>query len=240
MPTEGIVAARPASTIILLRDGPAGPELFMVMRHRQIEFAGGALVFPGGRVEESDAALGEPFRIGAIREAFEETGILLARRQGMMLGAHELPREAEFNDLIAGHGLEPAVDCLRHFAHWITPPDVPKRFDTHFFIAEAPTDQLGMHDGGEAVDSIWITPAQALADAESGLRSIVFPTRLNLWKLAQYRSVAEAMADTTPVVTVMPEPFEDEKGKWMRIPEAAGYGGSVFKAVNRAMVMKQA
>lgn len=239
MPSDSIAAPRPASTIILLRDGPAGPELFMVVRNRQIDFAGGALVFPGGRVDDADAALGEPFRIAAIREAFEETGLLLARRGGEMLGAHDLPREASFNALVAEHGLEPATDRLRHFAHWITPADVPKRFDTHFFLAEAPPEQIGLHDGGEAVDSVWITPEQVLEEAGKGLRTVVFPTRLNLGKLARYRSVAEAMEDNAPVVTVMPEPFEDEHGKWLRIPEEAGYGGSVFKAVNRAMVAKR-
>lgn len=234
MPNEP-APTRPASTILLLRDGVEGLEVFMVVRNRAIDFAGGALVFPGGRVEEADAALGEPFRIAAIREAFEESGLLLARRGDDMLAEHSLPRDGDFHAVLAEHALTPAADALVHFAHWITPPDMPKRFDTHFYLAEAPAQQIGMHDGDEAVESVWITPDQALAEAEVGQRVLVFATRLNLVRLARFRSVAEALAGAGPVVTVCPEPFEDEAGKWMRVPEAAGYGGGVFKAVGRPM-----
>jgi 8-oxo-dGTP pyrophosphatase MutT (NUDIX family) len=207
----------------------------MVVRNRAIDFAGGALVFPGGRVEEADAALGEPFRIAAIREAFEESGILLALRGDEMLAEHSLPRDGDFHALLAEHALTPASDALVPFAHWITPADMPKRFDTHFFLAEAPAQQVGLHDGDEAVESLWITPGHALAEADAGTRVLVFATRLNLARLAGFATVHQAMAGAGPVVTVCPEPFEDAEGKWMRIPEAAGYGGTVFKAVGRPM-----
>jgi len=101
----------------LLRDGAVGLEVFMVVRNQAIDFAGGALVFPGGRVEEADARLGEAFRIAAIREAFEESGILLAKRGDALLAEHSLPREGDFHALLAEHGLEPATDALVHFAH---------------------------------------------------------------------------------------------------------------------------
>ena len=208
----------------------------MVVRNRAIDFAGGALVFPGGRVEPADAGLGEPFRIAAIREAFEESGILLAHRDGDILTEHSLPRDGDFHALLAEHALTPAADALVHFAHWITPEDMPKRFDTHFFLAEAPPDQTGLHDGGEAVESLWINPAQAVAEADTGRHTLVFATRLNLLKLARFGGVAEALAGAGEVVTVRPEPFEDATGtKWMRIPEAAGYGGTLFKGVGRPM-----
>jgi len=226
---------RPASTIILLRDGADGLEVFMVVRHHAIDFAGGALVFPGGRVEEADAALGEAFRIAAIREAFEESGILLARRGDVWLAEHSLPRDGDFHALLAEQALEPAIDALVHFAHWITPEDMPKRFDTHFFAAHAPAQQVGRHDGGEAVESLWINPAQAVAQADAGQRMLVFATRMNLLKLARFTHAAQALAECGPVVTVRPEPFTDEHGRWIRIPEEAGYGGSVFKGAVRPM-----
>ena len=170
------VAPRPASTIVLLRDGPAGLETFMVVRHHQIDFASGALVFPGGRMEAADEAVAaivdrgrrgqrprlqaDPlaaFKVAAIREAFEECGVLLARAEGEdafipAARAAALDRAAPFADLMARQRLAPALDALVPFAHWITPDFVPKRFDTHFFLALAPADQALVHDGREAVD----------------------------------------------------------------------------------------
>lgn len=234
MPSEA-APARPASTILLLRDGAAGLEVFMVVRNRAIDFAGGALVFPGGRVEEADAALGEPFRIAAIREAFEESGILLARKGDDMLAEHSLPRDGDFHALLAEHALTPAPEALVHYAHWITPTDMPKRFDTHFFLAEAPPQQIGLHDGGEAVESVWITPAQALAEADAGARVLVFATRLNLARLAAFATVHQVMAGAGPVVTVCPEPFQRDGVTWLRIPAEAGYGASEYLPAARPM-----
>ncbi len=212
------VAPRPAASILLLRDGPAGLETFMVVRHHQIDFASGALVFPGGRMEPADAeivaALADPlapFKVAAIREAFEECGVLLARAEGEdgfvpAARAAALDRAAPFADLMARERLAPALDALVPFAHWITPDFVPKRFDTHFFLALAPADQALVHDGREAVDSVWISPQQALA--EHGRRfKLLFPTHRNLWKLAAHADAASALAAArvTPVVTVQPE-----------------------------------
>ena len=212
------VAPRPAASILLLRDGPAGLETFMVVRHHQIDFASGALVFPGGRMEAADAEIVAapadplaPFKVAAIREAFEECGVLLARAEGEdgfvpAARAAALDRAAPFADLMARERLAPALDALVPFAHWITPDFVPKRFDTHFFLALAPADQALVHDGREAVDSVWISPQQALA--EHGRRfKLLFPTHRNLWKLAAHADAASALAAAraTPVVTVQPE-----------------------------------
>ncbi|MCS6890201.1 MAG: NUDIX domain-containing protein [Rhodovarius sp.] len=245
MPSEGASAPspappRPAATLMLLRDGPAGLEVFMVVRHRQIDFAGGAMVFPGGRVDPADATLGDPFRIAAIREGFEESGILLARRGGVMLGAHDLPRDRPFPALLAEYGLSPATDALVHVAHWITPVDMPKRFDTHFFAAEAPVRQIARHDGGEAVAGRWLRPEEALRAAEEGRATLVFATRLNLMKLARHRRVADALAGAGPVVTVQPEPITGPDGTtWLRIPEEAGYGASLWRAATRPMAPRR-
>src|SRR5262249_3795098 len=102
----------------------------------------------------------------------------------------------------------------------------PKRFDTHFFLAAAPVGQLGAHDGDESVEGLWIAPQQALADAEAGLRTLVFATRMNLAKLARHRTVSEAVAATRakPVVTVCPRFKLGPEGRWLQIPGEADYG----------------
>jgi 8-oxo-dGTP pyrophosphatase MutT (NUDIX family) len=256
-----VAPARPAATVLPLRDGPDGLEVFMVVRHHQIDFASGALVFPGGRVEAGDHAIAgalpgqdplHPFRVAAIREAFEECGLLLAldRRDGVALpsaraeaitAAHREAANAGtlgFAALLEAEGLVPDIGALARFAHWITPADLPKRFDTHFFLAPAPSGHTGTHDGREAVDSLWIRPATALAEAEAGRRTLVFATRLNLQRLAGFASTAAAFAAaaTAPVVTVQPEALRTpDGGVQMRIPVEAGYGGPLFPVTRRAM-----
>jgi 8-oxo-dGTP pyrophosphatase MutT (NUDIX family) len=255
MPPEAI--ARPAATILLLRDGAEGLEVFMVVRHHQIDFASGALVFPGGRVEDADHALAAgleprlaidpptlPFRVAAIRETFEECGVLLAKRRGSdeVIGADVLRRLDHFRTALDGgtvgldavlkaEDLEPATDLLVHFAHWITPANQPKRYDTQFFLARAPAEHLAVHDGHEAVDSIWIRPAEALAGTEAGRFKLVFATAKNLEKLTRSATVAEAMerARTSRVVTVQPKPIRAEgTRRVLQIPAEADYGGSEF------------
>jgi 8-oxo-dGTP pyrophosphatase MutT (NUDIX family) len=236
---------------MLLRDGPSGLEVFMVVRHHQIDFASGALVFPGGRMEEDDTALAlstthclhpdgldvaaRSFRVAAIRESFEECGILLARPAGTteLISADRLrgiDRGVPFAEILRRESLVLAIDLLVPFAHWITPPFMPKRFDTHFFIALAPDDQVMVHDGREAVDSIWISPRDALEDGKRGRFTIVFATERNLWKLARSAdtpsAIAAAKADA--IVTVMPERITTERGQSLKIPAAAGYGGEHF------------
>jgi 8-oxo-dGTP pyrophosphatase MutT (NUDIX family) len=264
-PIKPAAAARPAATVLPLRDGPDGLEVFMVVRHHAIDFASGALVFPGGRVEEGDHAIAaalppsraepdplDPFRIAAIREAFEECGLLLARDQadGRPLDAERAEAitaarqaahakgEASFVDLLTEEGLAPDIGALAHFAHWITPVDLPKRFDTHFFLAPAPTGHAGTHDGHEAVDSVWIRPSVALEEAAAGTRTLVFATKLNLERLAGFADVAAAFAwaQAARIVTVLPEVDRAaEGGGVLRIPIEAGYGGPVFPMGKRAM-----
>lgn len=234
---------RPASTVLILRDGPSGLETFMVVRHHEIDFAAGALVFPGGRMEAADEAVAlrwapaDPlgsFKAAAIREAFEECGVLMARAEGEeglvpAARAAALDRAAPFAGLMARERLIPALDALVPFAHWITPEFVPKRFDTHFFLALAPRDQALAHDGREAVDSLWISPGDALA--EHGKRyKLLFPTHRNLWKLSAHADAASALAAArkTPVVTVVPERIAVDGGPGLKIPAEAGYGGDAF------------
>ena len=256
-------AIRPASTVLLLRDGASAGEIevFMMVRHHQIEFNSGALVFPGGSVDKTDqdiaarpelysggAGLGEEalgFRIAAIRETFEESGILLARPRGSdalitapqareIEAAHRAAlneRKITFLDVLAQNDLWLALDELVPYAHWITPEGMPKRFDTWFFLAAAPPDQLGAHDGKESTDSIWVSPREALAGGESGRFKLPFPTTRNLIKLGKQASVSAALEDSKgrDIVTVMPVMTRLNGGRQLRIPREAGYDGELFE-----------
>ncbi len=241
----------PAATILMLRDTSPGLEVFMVVRHHQIDFASGALVFPGGKVDPGDSevhrycdgtddfdAQETALRAGAIREAFEECGILLARdsKSGSLVTAERLARvehyrdplnQAEISlvDFLSSESLTLACDLLQPYAHWITPEMMPKRFDTHFYLARAPEDHLALHDGHESVDSVWISPSDALAGADTGQYTVIFPTRLNLQMLAESHSVEEAleMAAARSIVPVLPWVEQREDGAWLRIQEEAGY-----------------
>ncbi|MEQ8750967.1 MAG: hypothetical protein RIC52_14455, partial [Amphiplicatus sp.] len=248
-----------AATVILMRDGPCSIELFMVARHHQIEFASGALVFPGGSVDEADfderfAALGvnqgelsseaRALRVAAAREAFEECGVLLARENGgggtvsaaraRTLGAAYRAAltkgDISFADILEREGLKLHLDQLAHFAHWVTPAHMPKRFDTHFFLAAAPVDQLLKHDGEESVDSVWITPRKVCEEADAARRTVLLPTRLNVERVARSPTVDFALrsAYSTPVCTIRPEIEKRADGRMLRIPPNAGYGGGEF------------
>lgn len=243
--------ALPAATVLLVRDGPSGLEVFMVVRHGAIAFAGGALVFPGGRVDPEDDALAiapaTALHVAAIRETFEECGVLLACPAGtnaLIAADRALAIEAkwraplcagevDFTAMLAAENLVLATDLLVPYAHWITPRHQSKRFDTHFFLAAAPADQLAAHDGSESVDSVWITAAAALAGKESGQFKLIFPTFLNLKKLGRFATAREALTVTgrTKVVTVMPELMQRNANgtRQMRLPPEADYGGEFFE-----------
>lgn len=241
----------PASTLLLIRNDTAGLEVFMVKRHHQIDFASGALVFPGGKVDAHDldpalrahvdgADVLDDLRLSlvacAIREGFEESGILLARRVGSrdLISAEHAsslndwrPKlnasEVGLVEFLSKEKLRLACDTLVPFAHWVTPTFMPKRFDTYFYVAQAPAGQLGRHDGSESVDSVWVNPIAAIDDKRW---TIIFPTRMNLLKLGAAKTADEALATArrTPVVTVLPEVVTRADGRFLTIPENAGYG----------------
>ena len=254
--TPSPVPTRPAASVLLLRDGASGLEVFMIVRNHQSAFAPGARVFPGGRVDATDACLADlsassefppdslPFRVAAIRETYEECGILLARPQGerslisaqrlaafapISNATHETPDE--FAALLEREKLSLALDLLVHYSHWIAPVVAPIRYDTHFYLAAMPPDQIGRHDGTEAIDSLWVSPAQVLVDADAGRCRLEFPTRMHLRLLKESSSVAEAFAAARArkIVTVLPEVTgTDMKRFTVRIPLEAGYGGEIF------------
>ncbi|KCZ94594.1 NUDIX hydrolase [Hyphomonas johnsonii] len=251
---------RLSATVLIIRDGQAAPQVLMVKRHYEIDFAAGALVFPGGKASEEDSESGwdaftdgdfgpvqQDARIAAVREAFEESGLLLARHVAnrgpgaplvgpdisSRLAPHRGPvdrREESFLELIRQHELVLALDSLVHFGHWITPEMMPKRFDTHFYLAPAPPEQIAAHDGRETTDAVWLGADEALDLELEGKATIIFPTRMNLRKLARATSVADAASRYArePVVSVLPRVGKDETGQaCLIIPEEAGYGQTI-------------
>ncbi|HEY5106039.1 MAG TPA: NUDIX hydrolase [Caulobacteraceae bacterium] len=250
----------PAATILLLRDAPAF-EVLMVKRHHQIDFAAGALVFPGGKTHAGDHdgawetrvtgwAASQPhkraLRIAALREAYEETGILLARhadgtafrgdeRAAAARGEVAADRRA-FVDLVRELDLRLELEALSVFARWITPPLTPKRFDTWFYVAVAPPDQLALCDGWETVDAEWIEPREALRLGELGERKVIFPTRMNLRLLAEATGAADAIARARArtLVTVEPKITDGPDGRMLVLPPDAGYG-AVSELVSKVM-----
>jgi 8-oxo-dGTP pyrophosphatase MutT (NUDIX family) len=258
----------PSATIRLIREplssggdaavpppgGERSLEVFMVQRHHQVDFASSALVFPGGKVDPSDrdpalrarcTGAGDcddellAYRVAAVRETFEESGVLVARARG----ARELvpaaraaeidarwrgplnDKQVQFGEIAAAEDLELAIDALVLFAHWITPEFMPKRFDTHFYLVAVPHDQAAAHDGWESVDSLWIEPMRALREGAAGRLSIIFPTRMQLEKLARATSVADAVARAraSRVVPVLPTVGRGASGPVIRIPAEADY-----------------
>jgi 8-oxo-dGTP pyrophosphatase MutT (NUDIX family) len=244
----------PASTVLVIRDGADDLEVFMVVRHHQIDFASGALVFPGGKVDESDLnpeirryIISETeisdeelsYKIAGIRECYEEADLLFAYEQNEkeIISSERLKQLAnwreEFNnkkgsmfDFAVKENITFNLDNLIPFAHWITPKMMPKRFDTYFYLAEAPKDHIGKHDGKESVDSVWISPKQALDDCLAEKRTIIFPTKMNLEKLSKFNTVKEALEEVKKetVFTVEPKIEKNEDGVFLTIPEKAGYG----------------
>ena len=254
--SDAAAEPRLSATILLLRD--AGEmQVLLVKRHYQIDFASGALVFPGGKANDEDALpewsersdcehCDEPLcvRIAAIRECYEESGIVLARPEtargpGKPLVGPDIARkldpfraavdrgEESFLGLMREHGLVLATDTLVHFGHWVTPEMMPKRFDTHFFIAATPDAQIASQDGRETTEAIWLSPHEALRREAAGEATIIFPTRMNLRRLGLVSDTQEAMTRfaSEPVVRVLPEMTHDEDGNaCLRIPQVEGYG----------------
>lgn len=225
-----VVPALPAATVMLVRDADdgrtdAGVEVFVLRRTTRAAFAAGMYVFPGGRVDEIDGAASfEPFCAGlddvtasailgldrgglafwvaAVRECFEEAGLLLAhRRHGGLADVGDDARrsvhrgELSMEELCRRHDLILDLAAIRYVAHWVTPVgEGPRRFDTRFFLAAAPAGQDGWHDDTETVDSRWVRPSEAIAQAEAGRLVMLPPTIANLRFLADACSASEALA----------------------------------------------
>lgn len=187
-----VTPARPAATLVLLRDSPNGPEVLLVQRNPQQRFMGGAWVFPGGALHADDADLAA----AAVRELAEEAGI-------------ELPADTE----------------LVPWSRWITPEEVKVRFDTWFFVAEAPSGAEATPDGGECVDARWLRPAAALDAHLRDELMLVFPTIKHLEALAAFDSVRGALdaARRREVVPIQPRVVVRDGSAEVLLPGEPGY-----------------
>lgn len=223
LPPDSPAEPRPAATVVLLRDGKDGPEVLLLQRSRNAGFVPGAYVFPGGRVDSGDEAFaailpatntGPPaaYLVSAVREIFEETGVLFARfvdgswapdaSSDPMLEAWReklMTNGATIGDLLFEEGLSLALDQLAYYAHWITPIAEPRRYDTRFFVAAIPPGRTARPDPREMTDAIWVTPGAALAQFDAGALPMVFPTVKTLQHLNRYSTVAEILAETRTV-----------------------------------------
>jgi 8-oxo-dGTP pyrophosphatase MutT (NUDIX family) len=225
-------AIRDAATVILVSDRPDLHVLMMERTGRAV-FSPGATVFPGGAVDPDDAeprvharvaglddhvasaeqnlpAGGLAFRIAALRECFEEAGILLAvdaTTGGPVEHDHALAADRErlnagalgFADLLESRDLVLAARELRLFSHWLTPVGAPRRYNTWFFVAPAPDGEDGAHDDNELVASAWVRPADALAQFAAGSIDLILPTEMSLRALAPYACVTDLLADLDAV-----------------------------------------
>ena len=249
------VEPRLASAVMLLRDTTSGQgiEVFMVRRVIQSDFMPDVYVFPGGSVSKDDRAaelveglcepvafsagdpegrtrLGSGARAAAIRELFEEAGILLAYHAETLLAIPEQEierfdayrkafneRKGSLIEMAHTEHLTLATDLLDYFAHWITPEGMPKRFDTHFFLTTAPDEQQAAHDRLETSEGIWISPAEALARFEHKEFPLVFATIYQLRELAAFGSVQEALESTTKQHVATRIPVLSQEGGKTRV-----------------------
>lgn len=231
--------AIPAATLIVMRERDGGPpDLLMVERTAGLAFAGGAMVFPGGRVDEADRVFGEvlgdpewSFRIAAIRETLEESGIPvgIAPQPGADLAMQlqqDLHAGSRFGELLAAHGLGLDLDALTPFARWKPAFHQARIFDTWFFLAEAPAgDWRPQRQESECEAVEWLSAAQVLERIANGRANAIFPTLRNLERLAQFDSLAAARADARafPVETITPWLSDHDGEPHLFIPEGLGY-----------------
>jgi 8-oxo-dGTP pyrophosphatase MutT (NUDIX family) len=258
------VELRDAATVMILRDGAEGLEVFMLKRNLNSDFVGGAYVFPGGAVDPGDRELDlEPFcegrtdadasrRLGvdrgglafwvaAIRESFEEAGVLLAYDHDRDLvdldEASGVARWAEHRravddgergliDVCRDEGLRLAVDGMHYFGHWITPEGAPRRYDTRFFLAAAPVNQTPLHDDHEVIANEWLRPADGIARALAGELMMMPPTIASLRAIERFATAAEALdaaTEITDVPTILPRVIKADGGMRIILPGDDGY-----------------
>ncbi|MEM8771099.1 MAG: NUDIX domain-containing protein [Pseudomonadota bacterium] len=241
----------PAATILLLRETPQ-LEVLMIERHAETPFAGGAMVFPGGRIDpgDTDHAWAEHCdgwaqtpseerapRIAAIREAFEEAGILLASRNGDQLDDADMALldpwrtriekdDALFLTLIKQENLHLLLDKLCLFARWEPPAGVThRRYHTWFFAAPAPIGQKASEDGNEATEAVWLSPQTALDARDDGERKMIYPTSRNVELLTLSQTVDEVFENAAgrKIETISPTIIERNGQQLLTIPNHLGY-----------------
>lgn len=216
-------APRDAATVLVVRDSPEGPEVFFVKRAAAVRFMGGAYVFPGGRLDPEDAdpavacdleadacarRLGEPdgararaLHVAALRECLEESGLLLSAGEvapdviDALRSALEPKERSSLAALLGQHGVTLSLAALVPWSRWVTPRQETRRFDARFFVAQAPADvSRAKHDGGETVESGWLTPREAIARAERAEIVLAPPTWRTLAEIVDAPSVAALLS----------------------------------------------
>ena len=229
--------AIPAATLIVVRDCPNGPpDLLMVERGRAMAFAAGALVFPGGRIDEADRALGQHLEIdaaavAAVRETVEETGIPVALlplpdHSGALELQRKLNTDAPFGDLLLSDGYRIDVDALTPFTRWVPKFHAVRRFDTTFFVAASPPgDWQPSVLQGECEAAHWVAADEVLERERDGEARLIFPTRRVLERLAQHSSFDEIRADglAHPIEPITPWVEDRDGEKFITIPSHLGY-----------------
>ncbi len=219
--------AIPAATLVVVRDTASAPEFLMVERSEGMAFAAGALVFPGGRIDDADRASGaDAAVVAAIRETIEETAIPVGLTptpgaDGSRDIQTALLAEGNVGQILKDAGVELDPAALTPFARWVPKFHAIRRFDTMFFIARCPPGEWTPNViEGECARACWITAADALAEAR-----LIFPTRRNLERLAQHRSFDEIRADALahPIEPVTPWVAERDGEKFITIPDHLGY-----------------
>lgn len=253
-----VLTPRPASTILPLRDGADGVEVLLVRRNLNSDFVGGAYVFPGGALDEGDGAfegrvagLDEPsacerlglaagglaYYVAALRELFEEAGLLLASRPDDAHGSADVEAVARWRDdlnarrctfaqVLDGLGVVLDLRAVAYLSHWVTPVGPPRRFDTRFFVAEAPPDQIAGHDEAETVAHRWTRPRDALEAAASGAITMILPTIRNLESIAGFARVADVLAwagSAREIARVEPRMVERDGATVILVPGDEGY-----------------
>lgn len=258
------MVVRDAATVMLLRDGPAGLQVLLQQRSLRSEVGRGTHVFPGGAVDPADRAPafeglclggddatcsallglergGLAFWVAAVRESFEEAGVLLARRPNqdhppsfldpavaVRFVAHRsaVTLGRPLADVLAEEGMVIDVGLLHHVSHWVTPEGVPRRFDTHFFLAAAPAEQVPLHDDGETIATAWLEPEEALARNRQGRLALLLPTVRNLEFLCPFTTVSEALDAARAldhVPTIRPRLVVDGDRVRILLPDDPGY-----------------
>jgi len=265
------VVPREAATVMLVRDQPHGMEVFMLRRSLDSDFVGGAYVFPGGKLDAADRADdlgalcdgrtdadasdilgidsgGLAYWVAAIRECFEEAGILLALSGAggecrlvslaePAVAARYVRYRAEvyagtlsLADLCLQQGLRLDARRIHYFSHWITPQAAPRRYDTRFFVAAAPPEQVPLHDDGETVASLWMRPSDVLARHGAGDLDLILPTIKNLEAISCYDTSADLLAAAATLPrppAILPRLVNDGAGVRIILPGDPGYDEAV-------------
>lgn len=262
------VPVRDAATVVVIRQGGDGLEVCMLKRNLNSDFVGGAYVFPGGGVDPDDgderyghlltsdlpshldsAGEGLEFRVAAVRESFEEAGILFARDETGRAVALDDPRLSErfrrhrtdvdsgtrkLYEICVEEHLSLDLAQMSYMSRWVTPFGANRRYDTRFFVAEAPPGQEALHDDHEVVETIWISPRDALADAREGRRTMIFPTVRTMVQLSRFEEVPQLFAHLDQmgqVPAVQPEIRQVDDRLELVLPgDPEGVGG-VYDAI---------